>query len=354
MKRKDFHHAFKHVKPDDEAKQRMLSNIKKEGTKQFFNFRSALPVLITALILVTVGIVSHHFLTMHDVANNDDMVQEDGAEIRDEFQIDDKHYVILSEDDITSFGFPTAIDDHDIGDKLTTITTSIDERLLGKDVFQYLPAESEAVVAVNTSEGYTLFGFYNFDSYLENQDEDTQAYLELYGIDKAADIEKIQFIGQQNMGNEKDSLDIISEITDQEDIEAFYDYYAGLENASDAYFNRLSQGGHGETGNDASVESSDSADNMSIEHTNPDNDSMNEHPPEDSDMQQRKGEQNDKEQSSPAYEGTGPDALADSVNIRIHQNSGIYYETVYYPRINFISRHEVSEDFANFLETYIK
>lgn len=375
MKRKDFHHAFKQVKPDDEAKQRMFSNIKKEGTKQFFNFRSALPVLITALILVTVGIVSHHFLTMHDVANNDDMVQEDGAEIRDEFQIDDKHYVILSEDDITSFGFPTAIDDHDIGDKLTTITTSIDERLLGKDVFQYLPAESEAVVAVNTSEGYTLFGFYNFDSYLENQDEDTQAYLELYGIDKAADIEKIQLIGQQDMGNAEDSPDVISEITSQKDIDTFYDYYARLENASDEYFDRLSHGGHGETEKDASTEdatenratsdktvsqnndvpaeNSDSEGGSSVEQDDPDHDSLNEHPASNSDMQQRKGEQNDKEQSSPAYEGTGPDALADSVNIRIYQNSGVYYETVYYPRIKFISRHEVSEGFANFLETYI-
>src|SRR5690625_1610378 len=117
MKRKDFHHAFKQVKPDDAAKQRMFSNIinnnKKERTKQFFNFRSALPVLITALILVTVGIVSHHFITMHDVADNDDMDdigQEDDAVIRDEFQIDDRHYAILSEDDITAFGFPTEID----------------------------------------------------------------------------------------------------------------------------------------------------------------------------------------------------------------------------------------------------
>src|SRR5690625_881049 len=91
MKRKDIHYAFKRVKPDDTAKQRMFSNIinndKKERTKQFFNFRSALPVLITALILVTVGIVSHHFLTMHEVADNDDMDnigQEGDAVIRSE------------------------------------------------------------------------------------------------------------------------------------------------------------------------------------------------------------------------------------------------------------------------------
>lgn len=49
-------------------------------------------------------------------------------------------------------------------------------------MYRYMPAGGEAVVAVKRETGYQLFRFFAFESYLNNQDEDTRDYLELYGI----------------------------------------------------------------------------------------------------------------------------------------------------------------------------
>ena len=48
------------------------------------------------------------------------------------------------------------------------------------------------------------------------------------------------------------------------------------------------------------------------------------------------------------------DALANPITIRIYHKSGVYIDTVYYPAIGFISRYEISRDFAEFMDNYIK
>lgn len=56
-------------------------------------------------------------------------------------------------------------------------------------------------------------------------------------------------------------------------------------------------------------------------------------------------------ETTASYEGrSGTDALASSITIRIYNKNGVYFETVYYPNIGFISRHEVKDEFAAFLK----
>jgi hypothetical protein len=42
-------------------------------------------------------------------------------------------------------------------------------------------------------------------------------------------------------------------------------------------------------------------------------------------------------------------ALGNPITIRIYNKNGIYYDSVYYRNIGFISRYEVGEEFAAFL-----
>lgn len=313
MKQKNIKNSFNQVKPDEKAKGRMLTNIIKNRTERnkLFIFKKNIPILLLVFILAIGGVTSYLLVlnknNLNKTASENNVVSmEDSiAEIRDEFYLDDRQYYILDEEKAKEFGFSTEISNRDIGDKLATITTSIDERLLGKDVYHYLPAESEAIVAVEAVDGYTLFRFYNFESYLENQDEAAKEYLELYGINEAADIEKIQFNSHGVM-------------TDTKSIEQFYTYYSGLENASDQYFDSLFNWGDDKTNDNTEIPSNDT-----------------------------EGE------STPAFEGTSADALANAVKIRIYHHSGVFYQTIYYPNIGFISRHQVADEFATFLGNYI-
>ena len=55
-------------------------------------------------------------------------------------------------------------------------------------------------------------------------------------------------------------------------------------------------------------------------------------------------------ETSASYSGSvGSDALGNPITIRIYNRSGVYLETVYYPNMGFISRHEVNDEFAAFL-----
>jgi hypothetical protein len=52
--------------------------------------------------------------------------------------------------------------------------------------------------------------------------------------------------------------------------------------------------------------------------------------------------------------GSAWDALANPITVRIYHQSGVYFETIYYPNVGFMSRFEVSEGFAEFLGNYIE
>lgn len=332
MKVEELSRAFKKVKPDEKTKRRMLTNILKEQKDSenwvFAHFLKPIPLLFTFVILLGGFFVYRHFnpLQIAGPSNSDHHLDtteegtENGAyEIKDEFQIDDRYYYLLRDEKRKAYGLPPTILEEDIGEQFSTITESIDENLINRDVYHYVPAQSEAIVAVSFNGDYQLYEFFNFESYEEGQDETGQRYLELYGIHHAAHIAYVQF-GRFSLNESPDpDLNIISEISDEENIEKFYAYYAQLTNDSDLYFDRLF---HWE------------------DHEGEENDSSNH-------------ENFDHESSMPAYEGSSQGALEDSVIIRIYQKSGVFFETIYYPNISFISRHHVNNEFREFLHFFL-
>ena len=136
-----------------------------------------------------------------------DMMREDApAMFIDQFQIDNRHYILLTDDLREDYGLPATVDESDIGEKITDIGSSPDKSLTGRGVYRYVPAGCEAVVAVRKDEGYQLYRFFTFESYNNNQDEEAIEYPKLYGINSAEDIARIRFIGHSERSKELASL----------------------------------------------------------------------------------------------------------------------------------------------------
>ncbi|MGI6578520.1 MAG: hypothetical protein ACOX1Q_11035 [Eubacteriales bacterium] len=338
------------------------------------------------------------------VADSADLGREDAiAPLLNQFRIDDKHYIMLSDDLREEYGLPAAVLENDIGEKLADIKVSPDESLLGCEVYRYTPAGGEAVVAVKNDGEYQLYRFFVFESYNNNQDEDAVRYLEIYGITKPEDISKIQFIGHSEQSKLQGKLDILGEITDKDAIVRFYDYYSELKNSSDEYFKKLfgfvdSNSGTVDVEIDIDVEIDPAAPDAPVssgavqgvveapDHIGYGEDMPLEQVPDEtyyaddsiSAIEKRKaemasgdtptaGETQTSDNVKPGLidmgdvgsgstepsMGSARDALANPITIRIYHQSGVYYETVYYPTIGFISRHEVSDGFAEFMGDYI-
>jgi len=413
MKQEDLKRSFDRIEPDDEARQRMLNNIlnyrnKKERNSftRRFSYKVAVPALVLALV-VTGSIMAYNLtnkglwdgdfaergkestverVTESDMAGNDlsgGTPEDSVAIIKNQFQIEDRHYVLLTDDMKARFSLPDSIRDSDIGKKITTITTTIDSDLLGCEVYEYLPAGCEAVVAVKIDNDYKLFRFFSFESYNNNEDEDAAAYLKLYGINSAGDISKIQFIGYSEKAKLENRMVLIGEITDSEEIAKFYNYYSVLKDSSKEYFDRLFNYRPADSGNIGRVPESkggqeiepglvppDLPQNSDFSRNNiltdeagyvenlisSEGDVKNE-PVTDkrSNIAHDTGNQvsGSGATSSAGSEGAIGDALGNPVTIMIYNRYGVYYETVYYPNIGFISRHKVTDEFADFLSRYI-
>lgn len=297
-----------------------------------FNLRKAIPVFAITLVIIG-AIITYSILSNNETGNKTedsswsdfDYETLDIAQIKNQFVIGNKNYIILSEEQKTEFGLTSEINENDIGNKLADITTTVDADLMGSEVYQYLPAGGEAVVVVQKDDNYRLFKFFTFESYNNNQDEDANAYLELYGIHSAADIAKIQFIGHSEVLKLEGRLDIINEITDSSEINDYYNYYSVIKNSSNYYFDKLFN--YKNTNN---IPITDIGSDTIID----------------------KGETG-AASSSEGSEGFAGDALNNSVTIRIYNQKGLYFDAEYYPNLGFISRHEVNDDFAAFLKNYI-
>ncbi|NLY17876.1 MAG: hypothetical protein GX045_02710 [Clostridiaceae bacterium] len=61
----------------------------------------------------------------------------------------------------------------------------------------------------------------------------------------------------------------------------------------------------------------------------------------------------DEGQISGSSSGTAADALANPITVRIYNQKGLYFDSMYYMNIGFINRYEISEDFADFINSYI-
>ncbi|MDD2418466.1 MAG: hypothetical protein PHR24_04395 [Oscillospiraceae bacterium] len=388
MKRKDIKRAFDKVEPDERKKELMLENIlnhKHSGSdrKSLFAtpfFKLAVP-LAAALVLVIGGVLVYNNMPQKelplkspygkegssdvggvitdDIAGREDMV----AEIRDQFRMENKHYMVMSDEMKAEFGFG-ALGTSDIGEKISTITNSVDAGLIGCEVYRYIPADCQAVVAVKKDDGYRLFKFFNYESYNNNQDEDADAYLKLYGIKGAADISKIQFLTTSDQPLKPYGL--TGEITELSDKKTFYDYYSVIKNSSDQYFEKLFSYRKEITeqtveGGSVMPSPEDAPDRPTADY------GADEYNPGVGQVDiaydlPRIGQDDvgvaydtagNAGSSVAGNTGSARNALSDSVILRIYNNSGVYFEAPYYKNIGFISRHQVGPDFAEFLKGFI-
>lgn len=386
---------MKNIKPNDEAVNRMYHNItnskrkkRKENSMNKIKLRLLLPAFAFVILVAGGALFSNFIPTGEDDNDNggSQLIERDNigevpedsvAVITNQFQINDRYYTIMSEELRAEFNLTEAIKEEDIGNKIITITTSVDANLIGKEVFEYLPGGSEAVVAVRVDNEYKLFHFFTFESYINNQDEDVIEYLNLYGIYKSEDINKFQLIGHSEEAKIEGRIDILNEITDPGEILKFYNYYSEIKNSSTKYFDKL-----------FNYQSSDQGNQILIPEDKPEQapDQIAPDFPEDIDPNEKEttvsdvtlpdtpvsdqgstSEVNDISQgngegtegssggsSIGGSAGTVGNALSNSVTIRIYNQQGIYFDAVYYPNLGFISRHEVNDAFADFLEGLIK
>jgi len=307
-----------------------------------------------------------------------------------QFQIGNKHYILMQDEQIAEFKFSKLVEQSALGEKLSAITTSVDSSLIGSDVYKYLPAGGEAIVAVKKDNEYTLFRFFAFDSYNNNQDEDANTYLKLYGINSEADIAKIQFIGHSEQSKIEGVLDIKGEITEPADIKEFYDFYSMIKNSSEKYFDKLynyrskitgEPSSSGQTSPSGQTSSSGETSPSSQPVRAPDEDFALDQPekapdedfpatdlpdatttnkteyaedlPAKATAETGAGTSVDTGGSTDPSQGNAGNALYDSITIRIYNQRGVYFDAEYYPNIGFISRHEVTNKFATFLKGYI-
>jgi len=257
MRKEDLKNSFEKIRPGESEKKRMLDNIlnysdrRKENVMKLFSLKKAIPALALMVVisagLLVYGMQKENYNTGLPQENTTtDLGYAGGgrgedavAPIVDQFQIGGRHYILLPDDMRAEYGLPASVSERDIGEKIGNITNSPDKNLTGSEVYSYVPAGGEAIVAVKKDNEYRLFRFHAFESYINNQDEDAVEYLKLYGIKNAGDILKIQFIVHSENSKLNNITDIRGEITDRDEIARFYELYSVLKNSSDKYFNIL-------------------------------------------------------------------------------------------------------------------
>ncbi|NLC19784.1 MAG: hypothetical protein GX757_11340 [Clostridiales bacterium] len=345
-----------------------------------------------------------------DIQTDDlgDAREDMAVPITNQFRLGDRHYIILHDELREEFGFTAQVTEDDIGKKIADIQDTPDPSLEGLEVYEYTPAGGEAVVAVKRENSYELFNFFTFESYNNNQDEDAAVYLKLYGINGPEDIKTVQLIEYTEQSKVEGKLNVVGEITDPADIQQFYGYYSVLKNASDKYFEKLF--GYQPSSDPGNV-TTDPAPDMDIEMSAPDAGAapdagsapdtdiapdavntavdtpaqasyggttvdepvaqdlpavaedmpLNLDEPVSSDssasssgMMDMGDTGNSQSGSVPPSQGSAGDALANPIGVRIYNKNGVYYETMYYRNIGFLSRYEVSKEFADFLASHMR
>jgi hypothetical protein len=391
VNREDLKLSMEQIKPDEMAEERMLANIMRSFEKgrkrgmEFRKYKKLIPALALAVVIAG-SVLAYDMLgnknanppgeynavgdaAVDSAAGREDMV----APLLNQFQLDGRHYILLPDDLKREYGLPAEIGDGDIGSKIAAITASPDPSLTGSEVYSYLPAGGEAVVAVKKDGGYQLFRFFTFESYNNNRDEDAAAYLKLYGIKGAEDIGKVQIIAHSEQSKLEGLIDIRGEITDPVEIAKFYGHYSVLKNAADKYFEALFGYKPADNGNSSSVEVDIAVPDPAIPPDAPPDapdrivSHQGETPSMDEPVSSGGGQDMNMDMgdigpetglwdsgSTQPSQGSAGNALADMVTVRIYNQNGIFYDTPYYRNIRFLSRYEVSEQFAAFLEGYME
>lgn len=384
MHKDDLIRALDEIKPDENQKTQMLDKITnhRNKTRSSLNLKILVPACIFALTILGTALTlpfllknpqnlisdapQSQTLATADSRNGDanldmykpnggapeigtteDFFIDDGRDIAYDtfsmFTLDKRQYINLSDYKLKELGLTGTVDSKHIGDFIATIQSNgvyDNKNLEGSEVYEYIPAGSQAIVAVKNNEGYSLYEFYGFTSYMNNSDEDAAEYLKVYNIDSAKDISKIIIESYAKSSVILDSL---------EDISKFYDYFKYLKNSSEEYFNRLYN---------ARINSVTPPDEPVINQIAPyyPEHEVSTDVAEDLIIQSGAYEGGTVEPTSAASgsaAGSAGHLLSNSHQIKIYTTSGLCYETVYYPNIQFISRHQISEEFANFLNGLI-
>ena len=241
------------------------------------------------------------------------------ANVTDEFVWDGKSYCANSNSLDLDWNLPDTVSSQEVGPQLDVIESSVDASLIGCPIFEYAPLDCDAVVIVQRNSRYEVFTFNTFQAYEQNSDVDAQEYLSLYGIQDAGGIVKVELLTPEGS--------LLHTFSTPEEIQQFYGEYAALKNSSEEYFAALG-----------------------ITHSPSESDDSTIYKIADSTMPQELDHDADT-QASPSSPGTN--ALANSIKIRIHAANGLYYDTPYYPHIQFLSRYRVSDSFAAMLELYL-
>ncbi len=407
MKGEDLKAAFDKIQPGPDAEKRMLNSIinrnqsRKEKDMKTLSIKRLVPVLGLAIIIAGSLLVknllpgrSNRISPEGEIQTDDLDAREDMvAPLTDQFRIDDRHYILLYDELRKEFGFPAQVSGEDIGEKIAVIESTPDESLKGLEAFEYIPAGGEAVIAVKREDGYRLFNFFTFESYNNNQDEDAIAYLNLYGINGPQDIKAVQLIEYSEESKVEGKLNIVGELTEPAEIEQFYKYYSVLKNASDRYFEALFGYRPGADPGNVTIDPAPDAGAVPDIGPAPDEPAPGEGAAEDTPAQAQDAPlvpdapsaaedlplnpdtpvSSDSSASSshpgmmdmgdssssqsgfvPPSQGSAGNALANPIGVRIYNKNGVYYETMYYRNIGFLSRYEVNKEFADFLESYIR
>jgi hypothetical protein len=396
MKKEDLKAAFDKIQPEADAENRMLKQIinkssRKESAMGILSVRRLIPVLGLIVILAGSLLLSDKLplgssdrIPEGGVQTDDFIGREDAvAPVQNQFRLDDRHYILLSDELREEYGFSPQVTEDQIGVRIASIESTPDESLKGLEVYHYNPAGGEAVIAVKKEEGYQLFNFFTFESYNNNQDEDASVYLKLYGINGPHDIQAVRFIEYTEQSKVEGGLNIIGELNEAAEIEEFYRYYSELKNASDKYFERLF--GYQPNGVDYGNVTTDPAGQELDKGQEPELNTGQVAPdqggttsgieapadepvqaidlPLDLDapvssnpdmMDRGDTESGSTGDSIPPSQGSAGNALANPIGVRIYNKNGVYYETMYYRNIGFLSRYEVNPEFAAFIQSHIE
>ncbi len=332
MKKDVFYKAIGRIDDDIVAKAAMP--IKAPRKRNWMKYSAAAACLCLA-VLVSIFSLPHLF---DNRVPNSPNIPEDAIALDPRIGFDNKQYVPLSRELLKEYGFEETVSQSQIGAKLGTVTEGNDT---GKEVYAYIPAGSDAVVAMKDGDSYKLYSFLNFKSYENNQDEDMIEYLKVYGIHAYTDIKKVTIGGRE---------------LEPDEIETFYNYFSALKNSSDAYFDSLFNGK--DSSKNVAPDIAPNIDpSLAPDSGNQTNMPVIDEPqvPPVSNEVTINEQASDTPGAVPGSSGSmGSDALSNSHSIVVYGQNGLSFEMKYYPDIEFISRHKVDSDFQVFLKEHLE
>lgn len=150
--------------------------------------------------------------------------------ITNEFDFDGAHYIRAYVCGITE-----TCTAQQLGEKLGTITQSIDGDMIGLGVWEYADGQGRALLAVENGEGYELYAFTGFLDYNNNGEADASRYLSMFGISSAEDVSRISLVRFDPDNAEAAP----TEVTDKTKIQSFLNAFAPLKADAAGYFSAI-------------------------------------------------------------------------------------------------------------------